>query len=223
MSRSIICSLALILLLTGVVVSGASAQALKVAVVDVQGIHGQYKALLTQEEVLNTWYREKRGYLETLDKYTIVSGEEFQEIVKLYETPKAQWTAEQAKREAEIAAIAATNEKKFGELQSVTGRTAEQNHQFNALSEMWRERRRELDALAQKYTGELKTKRTDMETVITAALTKVIEEVAKAKGFTLVLDKAFAYFSAPPVEDITADVVKALNESKGAGDGGGAN
>ena len=39
----------------------------------------------------------------------------------------------------------------------------------------------------------------------------VIENLAKTRGYTLVLDKSAAYFAVAPVDDITDDVLKGLN------------
>lgn len=191
---------------------------LKIAVVDIDQISGQYKELLDRQQELNKWVQEKKDFLNELQDFMFLSAEEFQEMARLLQIPKAQWTEEQKKRESELRNISANNEKKYLDLQAKPNRTAEEQNQFNTLREMFLARDRDLKALSSTFDQQLKKQREEIQGKLVGNVRAAIEAVAKAKGYQLVLDKSAVYFVTAPVEDITSEVLKSLN-SAGAASG----
>lgn len=191
---------------------------LKIAVVDIDQISGQYKELLDRQQELNKWVQEKKDFLNELQDFMFLSAEEFQEMARLLQIPKAQWTEEQKKRESELRNISANNEKKYLDLQAKPNRTAEEQNQFNTLREMFLARDRDLKALSNTFDQQLKKQREEIQGKLVGNVRAAIEAVAKAKGYQLVLDKSAVYFVTAPVEDITSEVLKSLN-SAGAASG----
>jgi len=215
--RRYLCVLAFITL-HGVLAPAGYAQTaeLKLAVVDIDQISGQYKELLDRQQELNKWVQEKKDFLNELQDFMFLSAEEFQEMVRLLQIPKAQWTEEQKKRESDLRNISANNEKKYLDLQAKPNRTAEEQNQFNTLREMFLARDRDLKALSATFDQQLKKQREEVQGKLVGNVRAAIEAVAKAKGYQLVLDKSAVYFVTAPIEDITSEVLKSLNAAGAA-------
>ena len=213
-------AVALLLVLTA---SLTSAQTYKIAVVDMQLISDQYKELGDRQKELEAWIQEKKALISALQEFMFVSAEEFQEAVRVYQVPKNQWTDVQTKREAELRKISTDNEKRFLDLQAKPSRTAEEQNQFNTDRETAQARERDLTAISRAFEDELKTKTDQVQVKLGGNVRGVIETVAKAKGYTLVLDKRAVFYSVAPVEDMTSEVLKALNTAAGPATAGGGN
>jgi Skp family chaperone for outer membrane proteins len=223
MSRRFLCGLTLLGLFAALTSSLASAQELKIAVLDMEKVRTGFTEAVQSKNQLGAYVQDKMSYLRNLENYLFVAGTEFQEVAAIIKLPKAQWTADQKKREAEVLAIAQENEKKFTELQSKSPRTAEENHQYNALQEMLRDRSRDRDKIAAVYQEELGAKSNEVQAKLMSRLQQVIETMSKEKGYNLVLDKAVTFYVGAPLVDVTEDVIKLLNAAtpaQGDGDGG---
>jgi Skp family chaperone for outer membrane proteins len=216
---------AIILGLAGALWSaGAGAAELKVAIVDIDKVSGQYKELLDRQAELGAWVQERKNYLMALQDFMFVSDQEFQEAARIYNVPKPQWTADQKKREGELRKVSEDNEKKFLDLQAKPSRTPEDQNQYNLLRDIWQARDRDLKLISQGFDVTLKARRDEVQGKLVTNVRAVIETISKAKGYTLVLDRTAIYFTAAPVDDITEEVLKGLNAGGGAaapGAGGG--
>jgi Skp family chaperone for outer membrane proteins len=212
MSKRIAISLFVI---AAVVLSGAAAfaQTLKVAVVDIDLVSAQYKELTDRQQELGAWVNEKKNFLSAMQDFMFVSSEEFQEAARIYQIPRAQWSEEQKKREADLRRISGDNEKKFLDLQAKPARTADEQNQFNTLRDTFQARDRDLKAISRTFDDQLKARRDDVQGKLVTNVRAVIENLAKTRGYTLVLDKSAAYFAVAPVDDITDEVLKGLNAS----------
>lgn len=201
-----------------VVLSGAAgfAQTLKVAVVDIDLVSGQYKELTDRQQELGAWVNEKKNFLNVMQDFMFVSSEEFQEAARVYQIPRAQWSEEQKKREGDLRRISGANEKKFLDLQAKPTRSADEQNQFNTLRDTFQARDRDLKAISRTFDDQLKARRDDVQGKLVTNVRAVIENLAKTRGYTLVLDKSAAYFAVAPVDDITDDVLKGLNASAAA-------
>ncbi|MEN6402345.1 MAG: OmpH family outer membrane protein [Armatimonadia bacterium] len=223
MSRRLLCGLSVLALFAALTSSVASAQELKIAILDMEKVRTGFTEAIQSKNQLGAYVQDKMGYLRSLENYLFVAGAEFQEVAAIAQIPKAQWTADQKKREAEILAIAQANEKKFTELQSKSPRSADENHQYTTLQEMLRDRSRDRDKIAAVYQEELGAKSSEVQAKLMTRLQQVIETMYKEKGYNLVLDKAVTFYVAAPLVVITDDVIKMLNAAtpaQGAGDGG---
>ncbi len=220
MLRRLLLGLSLLAALTA---SLASAQEIKIAIIDMDKVRAGFAEAIQSKNQLGAYVQDKMGYLRELENYLFVSGPEFQEVATITQAPKTQWSAEQKKREAEILGIAQANEKRFTDLQSKSPRSADENHQYNALQEMLRDRSRDRDKIAAAYQEELRSKSDEVQAKLMTRLEGVITAQAKEKGYALVLDKSVTFYVGAPVLDITDEVIKLLNAAttaQGAGDGG---
>jgi outer membrane protein len=218
MSRSLLCSIVLALVTLGLSAGLASAQ-VKMAVVDIDSVSARYTELNSQQAALGAWVQDKKTYLTAMQDFMFVSGEEFQEASRIYQVTKTQWSEEQKKREGEIRTVSANNEKKFLDLQAKPARTAEEQNQFSTLRDTFQARDRDLKAISAEFDKQLKAKRDEVQSKLVASVRAVIEKVSKEKGYQLVLDKSAAYYVAAPVDDITEEVLKALNAGGAAAPG----
>ena len=187
------------------------AQTLKVAVVDIDLVSAQYKELTDRQQELGAWMNDKKGFLSALQDFMFVSSDEFQEAGRIYQVPKPQWSAEQKKREAELRKVSEDNEKKLLDLQSKPARTAEEQNQFNTLRDTAAARERDLTAISRTFDDQLRQKRDEVQGQLKSKVLSAITELAKTRGYTLVLDKSAAYYSVAPIDDLTTEVLKTLN------------
>jgi Skp family chaperone for outer membrane proteins len=205
------CAFLAVLLLPTLSGSRACAQTMKIAVVDMDAVSDQYKEFVDKQAELQAWVAEKKGLITALQEFMFLSSSEFQEIINIYQTRKSNWTDAQRKREAELRKVSDDNEKRFLDLQAKTGRTAEEQNQFNTLRDTYQARDADMGKFSKQLEDELKTKRLEIQTKMVGNLRTVIETVSKAHACTLVIDKSAVHYFAAPVEDLTADVLKALN------------
>jgi len=196
--------------------AGAGAADLKVAVVDIDKVSGQYKELIDRQQELGAWVQERKSYLTALQEFMFVSADEFQEAARIYNVPKAQWSAEQKKREGELRKISEDNEKRYLDLLARPSRTPEEQNQYNTLRDTFGARDADIKGISRTFDELLKTKREEIQGKLVTNVRAVIEALAKTKGYTLVVDKSVVYFSAEPVDDITEDVLKGLNAAGAA-------
>lgn len=219
MSRSLLCRIATLALLWGVMAGLASAADLKMAVVDIDRVSSQYKELTERQAELGAWVQDKKNYLSAMQDFMFVSGEEFKEASRIYQVVKSQWTEEQKKREAELRSVSGNNEKKFLDLQAKPARTPEEQNQFNTLRDIFQARDRDLKAISAEFDKQLKQRRDEVQGKLVASVRAVIEKVAKEKGYQLVIDKSAVYFVTAPIDDITEEVLKSLNAAGAAAPG----
>jgi Skp family chaperone for outer membrane proteins len=185
-------------------------------VVDIDKVSGQYKELTDQQSQLAAWVEDKKAFLNALQDFMFVSAAEFQEVARIYGVPQKQWSPEQGKREAELRKVSSDYEKALADLQSKPARTADEQHQYSTLRETWQARDGDLKNISKTFDDQLAAKRTDVQTKLVANVRTVIENLAKTRGYTLVIDKSAAYYAVAPVDDITDDVLKSLNVSAAA-------
>lgn len=216
MSRSLFGSIVGVSIALGLSAGLAAAADVKMAVVDIDSVSAQYKELTDRQAELGAWVQEKKTYLGAMQDFMFVSGEEFQEASRIAQAPRAQWSEEQKKREAELRGISGNNEKKFLDLQAKPARTAEEQNQFSTLRDTFQARDRDLKAISTEFDKQLKEKRDEVQGKLVASVRTVIEKVSKDKGYQLVIDKSAVYFVAAPIDDITEEVLKALNATGAA-------
>jgi len=205
----------------GLCASWSSAQELKLAVVDMDAISAQYKALLDEQTALRNWVSERQTFLRAMENFLYVSSEEFAEAGRIYSVPQAQWTDAQKQREATLRKLSEDNERKLLDLQAKPSRTQEEQSAYNMLRDTVDARSRELDAVSQSYNEELGTRRNEVTGRLLDQVQAAIVEIAKTGGYSAVFEKAIVLHFAAPVVDITPDVLKAL-ETKAAAAGGAA-
>lgn len=199
----------------------ASAEGLKVGVVDIDLISGQYKDLVSSQQELQVWVQDKKAFVEAMQEFMFISSTEFQEIARIYQTRRNQWSEEQKKREQQLRSISGENEKKFIDLQAKPARTPEEQNQFNTLRDTFQARDRDLQAISRTFDEELRAKKEQMQGKLVGNVREVIKTIATQKSFSVILDKSAVFFFVAPIEDITDDVLKALNAAAAPGGGGG--
>lgn len=194
----------------------ASGQALKLAVVDMDAVSEKYNELNDEQTKLQAWVKERRDLLTAMQDFLYVSAEEFQEVGRVYQVPKAQWTEAQKKREEELRGISSANERKFLDLQAMPARTAEQQNAYGQLRDTATARDRDIRAISQAFDAELRQKREEVQGKLSGNVKSVIEKVGKEQGFNAVFDKAIVFYFTAELKDITEDVLKALNAGAAA-------
>ena len=203
------------------VCSLAPAQTFKIAVVDMDAVSQQYKELADRQKELEAWIQEKTAFVKALRDFEFLSAEEFQEVARIYQVKRDQWTDAQKKREADLRGICTDNEKRFADLEGKPARTPQEQNQFNTLRDTLSGRDKDLEAISRKFDDELKARKDEVQMKLAGNVRGVIEVVAKAKGYTLVLDKRAVFYSVAPVDDITSEVLKSLNTAAAPATGGG--
>lgn len=222
MSRSLFFGLAVAVILLLVAGTLASAQAIKIAVVDIDLVSAQYNELNQKQSELATWFQGKHDFLTALGEFMFISADEFQEVARILQVPKDQWTDAQKKREAELRKITTDNERKFVDLQAKPSRTPEEQNQFNSLGDAYNSRGKDFSNFSKGFDAELNKQRNEVQGKLVANVRSVIESIAKTKGYTLVLDKSAVYFMTAQLDDITNEVLKALNTPAAGGSNAGA-
>lgn len=207
-----------LILLAAILLSAPLALAadMKIAVVDIDSVSAKYKELNDKQAELGAWVREKRDYIEAMKEFMFVSKTEFEEVSRIYNGPRDKWTPEQTKRDGEIKQISSDNEKRFVDLQALPSRTPEQQNQYNVLRDTFEARGKDLDAIRAEFDRQLKERREAVQGKLVGNVRAVIEKTAKDKGYTMVLDKSAVYFVTAPIDDITDDILKALNAGAAA-------
>lgn len=210
--------LALMVGVAGSLVPTASAQdaaaPLKIGYVDLDAVSDQYQALLTRQQELRDWARVKAEYISALNDFVFLSKENFDEVVAIYELPKATWTDAQKTREAELRTVAEGKEKAHLDLRAKAQRTPEEQDQFNSMQETIDARRADINKLATQIEQEYLSKRSDAQMSLVTAVKGIIEKVSKEQGYDLVLDKALVFFAADKITDLTPAVLAELNKEQ---------
>ena len=209
--------LALMVGVAGSLVTTASAQdatALKIGYVDLDAVSDQYQALLTRQQELRDWARAKAEYISALNDFVFLSKESFDEVVAIYELPKATWTDAQKAREAELRAVAEGKEKSHLELLSKPQRTPEEDDKFKSMQETIDARRADINKLATQIEQEYLSKRSDAQMSLVTAVKGIIEKVSKEQGYDLVVDKALVFYAAENITDLTPAVLAELNKEQ---------
>ena len=211
MSKRLLTALVVSFALLALCASFAAAQTLKVAVVDIDLVSAQNKELTDRQAELGAWVTDKKNFLNAMQDFMFVSSDEFQEAARVYQIARPQWSEDQKRREADLRKVSGDNEKKFLDLQAKPARSAEEQNQFNTLRDTFQARDRDLKAISKTFDDQLKVRREEVQGKLVTNVRAVIENLAKTRGYTLVLDKSAAYFAVAPVDDITDDVLKGLN------------
>ena len=209
--------LALMVGVAGSLVTTASAQdatALKIGYVDLDAVSDQYQALLTRQQELRDWARAKAEYISALNDFVFLSKESFDEVVAIYELPKATWTDAQKAREAELRVVAEGKEKSHLELLSKPQRTPEEDDKFKSMQETIDARRADINKLATQIEQEYLSKRSDAQMSLVTAVKGIIEKVSKEQGYDLVVDKALVFYAAENITDLTPAVLAELNKEQ---------
>ena len=210
--------LALMVGVAGSLVPTASAQEaaapLKIGFVDLDAISDQYQALLTRQQELRDWARAKAEYISALNDFVFLSKESFDEVVAIYELPKATWTDAQKAREAELRVVAEGKEKSHLELLSKPQRTPEEDDKFKSMQETIDARRADINKLATQIEQEYLSKRSDAQMSLVTAVKGIIEKVSKEQGYDLVVDKALVFYAAENITDLTPAVLAELNKEQ---------
>ena len=155
------------------------AQTLKVAVVDIDLVSGQYKELTDRQAELAAWVNDKKSFLNVMQDFMFVSNDEFQEAVRIYQVPKTQWSEEQKKREVDLRKVSGDNEKKFLDLQAKPARSAEEQNQFNTLRDTFQARDRNLKEISRTFDEQLRGRREEVQGKLVTNVRAVIETLAK--------------------------------------------
>lgn len=219
-------SLIALMVVAGLFVAGAclaQAQPLKLGIVDMDAVGTQYKDLSDRQMELQNWVKERRAFLNAMQDFMFISSDEFAEVAKIFETPKAQWTDVQKTREAAVRKIAEDNERKFLDLQAKPNRTAEEQNVYNTMRDTFQARDRDLKAFSRTFDDQLKQRRDEVQEKLAGSVRAAIEQYAKAQGFNAVFDKSVVFYAGEPLVDITAEILKALNAGKPAPAAGGGN
>ncbi len=182
-------------LLSPLVVPFASAQELKIAVVDMQEALNLYYKTEIQVKQINDLADEKR---KNLDERQAAYQQMTNQMAELDATYKDTVLAEAKRKDA---------------LEKLQALFQERNAKGKEISDAQR-----------KASSEVMTARQEMESTLVEEIKKTVESIVQAQGLDLVFDKSFLpkankaiLYTSPNVKDLTAEVVAALNAGAPAG------
>lgn len=183
--------IALVGILTGFVALQAQAP-LKVIVVDMAKVYDSYYKAEEAKAKINDAYQRAREELDNLNKQIQTAAEDYKSLVEQSKSPLAN---EQARAKAGEDA-----QKKLEEIQ---------------------EMQRRGQAFMQNSERSLQQRMKNHRDLIMDEIMKVVSDVSRAKGATLVLDKSGpsilgipVVLSADPSYDITEEIIKEVNKDR---------
>jgi Skp family chaperone for outer membrane proteins len=203
--------------LAATVVTGAWAQntpaPVKVAVVDLARVSGEYARLAEVRVEIQGWYQQQQKYLEELaNGYAFLTEEHFKEVLDILGKPRP-LPQPLAKRRDELQKLNEEKEGRFLELQAKVDRTDKERDEFNQLQEINNARNADIDKVAEDLRDQFMEKKTQAETDLTDAITQAVKDVATGAGYILVLNKMGVMYGG---DDITDVVIRKLNGSTAA-------
>jgi Skp family chaperone for outer membrane proteins len=165
-----------------------------------------YTALQTKSKQLQAWHDQKAAYLQKLEDFTLLSNDNFAEVVKLLN--QATLAPADTKRLQDLSDAAGAKETRMRALQGKAPRTAAEDEEFNSLQDQYNtgqtRQKAEEDQLTADYEKQLKTARDGFM----ADVQRVAGALAKQLGYDLVLDAGVILVGG---DDLTQQVLDKLN------------
>jgi len=178
-------------------VSPASAQEIKIAVIDMQEALNQYYKTEIQVKQINELADEKR---KNLDERSAAYQQMNNQMAELDAVYKDTVLAEAKRKEA---------------LEKLQALYQERNAKGKEISDAQR-----------KASSEVMTARQEMEATLVDEIKKTVDTIVQAQGLDLVFDKSFLpkankaiLYTSANVKDLTAEVISTLNAGAPAGTG----
>jgi len=181
---------------------------LRVAVVDIAKVSGEYQALNQKDQELKQWLDEQKRLRLELEDFTFLSQENFNEVLQTYELAPP-LPEEKVARLEELQNISADKEKRFLELRAKAERTAQEEDEFNSLLEVAGARQQQLAELEQRILTEYGGKVGEAQNLLLQEVEKVITQYAQDQKYDLVLDRAWVFYGG---DDITDRIIERLNQ-----------
>jgi len=181
---------------------------LRVAVVDIGKVSGEYQALNQKDQELKQWLDEQKRLRLELEDFTFLSQENFNEVVQTYELAPP-LPEEKVARLAELKNISAEKEKRFLALRAKGERTAPEEDEFNSLLEVAGARQQQLAELEQQILNEYGDKVDEAQNLLLQEVEEVITQYAQDQKYDLVLDRAWVFYGG---DDITDRIIERLNQ-----------
>jgi len=183
---TLFCALGLALIL---IPATASAQDIKIAVVDMQNALNQYYKTEVEVKKINELADEKRANLDERQAVYQKMTSEMAELDKVF-------------RDTSLA-----EEKRKGAMEKLQALAAERQAKAKEIADAQR-----------KAASEVNTARTEMEATLVSDIKATVDTIVESQGFDLVFDKSFLpkankaiLYTSDKVADLTADVVGTLN------------
>jgi Skp family chaperone for outer membrane proteins len=180
-----------------------------VGFVDVQIVFDSYEKTTKSKNDLDTLYKELDLRLSTLATNTLLSESEAKELADL--VVKVNQTDKDKER---VKALQDQEMKLDAELKTLQGKKDPTEQEKARLKELQDRSSKAQDAVAkqgEEFKTKLETKQKALTDEIRADILKTVEEVAKAKGLTVVVDKIAVLYGGT---DITQVVLDKLNKKK---------
>jgi len=198
---------ALVLVLVGPALGQAPAAAPRIAIVDVERLEKEYKALKDKQGELEKLRGRDSEILQEVSQYSFLSAELFKEVIAIASLPRP-WPEDKAARAAELRKISEDKEKEFLGLRANTQRSPEQEDRFKELQDLVQAREADMRQLEQGFLQELLNHQRQLQTELLAHVRETIRTVAKDKKYDFVFDNSIVFFGG---DDITEDVLQVLN------------
>lgn len=197
-------------LMAGVLLStGFQTQTLKVGVVDVSKILETSNPSSSANKQLEVMKKSREDLLEFISQYLAVATEGQINKLKEYAIKEAPLTDAEKKDEAAIKTAIMNEDLRYKNLAQKAQPTAEETKQLNEFGLRDRTNKKTLDAMLMEFRKAFDDATAKQsEAVITKAKSS-LEEIAKAGGYTVILDRRTAPWGA---NDVTDDTLKAMNK-----------
>lgn len=180
--------------------------------VDLAKVTDAIKQTATWQTMTQKFDAKKNGFqqeLEALNKTRYLTEPERQQLASLKAKPKASpsETADITKLEARSEAL----DREAQTLAAIEKPTPEQQKRITELAEMRKTALNKLQEEGDKRTEELKKLETELLEGMQSQVLKYVEQAAKSKGLTMVVDRQVILFGG---DDLTTDVLKKLSPGK---------
>lgn len=187
---------------------------LKVGVIRMQAVQRDFREY---REAMDRLEEERKSYerkLAQLRSYPLLTAEEVEELLKL--SAKEQLSESERRRLLELRGL---HSQRADELQRLSAAP------FESLTQTQQQRLKELRAIAQEsmnkhnklaeeFQRKLNSLSEQMRNYIDNRIRDAVAQIAKEEGFDMVFDREAVLFVRGKVVDVTAQVLKRLNEGK---------
>ncbi len=194
-----------------------AATAVRIAIVDWAKLGQAWTLEIAESEAFYQWFTQRDQLLKELSRFTYLTESEFAEILRIYEQPPP-WSAEDERLRQELQESNDARALEYDELKNTIDRTDQQQRRWRELSDMFEARRRQLVEVKQGMEADVDKRRKDLVMRLLDTKKQVTQQVAQGGGYTLVLAAEVVVFGG---DDITEQVVAALNRDHPAPEGGG--
>ncbi len=181
--------------------------AVRIAVVDIVEVGGEYQALQDKGAELEAWHAARLQHLKSLQDFVFLSEIHFSEVLEIVSMPVPLAEENQARIE-ELVALAEQNYGRYLELEAKFPRTTEETEEFSMLQQNLSLRQQQLRQLESNIYDEYQQQVATAREHFMGNVEEVVARYAQENGYDLVLDRAVVIYGGA---DVTSAIIERLN------------